>query len=261
MKKILYLIILAAFIASCEDVIDIKLNSVNPEVVIEGVVRMDEYATVLITKTKDFDSNNNYTPIRDARVVIKDDAGNTEELKPNASGRYVATSIRGIEKRTYNLSVEYKDKSYTATTYMPPRVEIDSITVFYFPVADTYYPQVHFVDPRGDENKYYRFAFAINGEWLKNVNKPVMSTEYMDGNVIRDPVFVHYDDGNEDDVIENGNLVTLEMQCIDKATYYFLQTLSNADMAAANPTGNITGGALGYFGAFSFTQKDIMMEW
>lgn len=262
MKNIIYLIALVAIISSCEDVIDVDLRSADPEVVIEGVIRMDEQAYVLITKTKDFSSNNDYPRIRDAKVVITDNAGNTEELQPDASGKYVATSILGVEKRTYNLSVTYEEKNYTATTYMPPRVEIDSITVFRFPVSDTYYPQVHFVDPKGKENQYYRFVCGINNEWPTNIAKLQLSTEFSDGDVIRDPIFFYFDDGNDDDdVIQNGDLVTLEMQCIDRGTYYFFETLSNVGMATANPTSNINGGALGYFGAYSYTRKQVVMEW
>lgn len=261
MKKIIYLITLVLFTVSCEDIIDVDLRSVDPELVIEGVIRMDEYATVLITKTKDFGSNNDYTPIRDARVLITDDAGNSEELQTDASGKYVATTILGTEKRTYNLSVTYEDRNFTATTYMPPRVKIDSLTVFSFPVSDSHHPQVHFVDPLGKENQYYRFAFAINGEWLKTLNKPVLSTEYIDGNVIHDPVFIHFEDGNDDKPVNNGDVLTLEMQCIDRGTYYFFSTLDNVGMSGSNPTSNIKGGALGYFGAFSYTRKDIVMEW
>ncbi|NDV57921.1 DUF4249 domain-containing protein [Bacteroides sp. 519] len=262
MKKILYFIAIVSILSSCEDIIDVDLHSVAPEVVIEGVIRMDEYAHVFITKTKDFDADNNYTPIKDAQVVITDDAGNSEELKPDASGRYVATSIIGVEKRTYNLSVTYEEKNYTATSYMPPRVEIDSITAFRFPVADCYYPQVHFADPLGEENQYYRFVCGINNEWPKNIAKLQLSTEFLDGNVIHDPIFFYFDDDNDDDdVIQNGNLITLEMQCIDRGTYYFFETLSNTGMAAANPTTNIKGGALGYFGAYSYTQLSAVMEW
>lgn len=32
-------------------------------------------------------------------------------------------------------------------------------------------------------------------------------------------------------------------------------------MTPANPTSNIKGGALGYFGAYSFTSKEIVMVW
>ncbi len=248
------------YLSSCEDIIDVDLNSVDPELVIEGVIRMGENPEVLITKTKDFGDNNDYPPITDAQVVITDDAGNSETLQTNEAGKYIATTLEGTERRTYSLSVTYGDKQYTASTRMPPRVELDSLTMFKFPMVDFYDPMVHFVDPVGEENQYYRFVMAINGEWPK-LRMRLMSTEFVDGSIIRQPIFVRFDDDRDDGPIQSGDVITVEMRCLDKGTYTFFETMDNGDFALANPTSNITGGALGYFGAYSYTRKEIEMNY
>lgn len=254
------LLLISVLTVSCEDIIDVDLRSVTPELVIEGVIRMDEFAEVTITKTTDFSSPNVYPRITDATVVIKDDAGNTEELRPDETGKYKATTILGVQRRTYELSVVYEENEYTAKTYMPPVVELDSLTLFKFPMMDFYDPMIHFTDPLGEENQYYRFKIAVNGEWRK-FRERILSTEFVDGNAIHQPVFVRYEEDRDDDPIQNGDLVTVEMRCIDKGTYTFFETLDNVEYGLANPTSNITGGALGYFGAYSYTQKDIISEW
>lgn len=255
----LFFIVSALWLSSCEDVIDVDLNSVDPEIVIEGVIRMGENPEVLITKTKDFGDNNEYTPIKDAQVIITNGAGNSETLQTNEAGKYIATTMIGTERQTYSLSVTYEDKQYTASTYMPPHVELDSLTMFKFPMVDFYDPMVHFVDPLGEENQYYRFVMAINGEWPK-LRMRLMSTEFVDGDIIRQPIFVRYEDDRDDDPIKSGDVVTVEMRCLDKGTYTFFETMDNGDFALANPTSNIKGGALGYFGAYSYTRKDITMD-
>lgn len=248
--------------SSCEDLIDVDLRSVEPKLVIEGTVRMGAPAEVLLTKTKDFKENNNYPPITDAIVTITDDAGNSEQLIANSSGKFVATTITGVERRTYNLSVSYEGQQYTATSFMPPLVEIDSLTQWKFPMVDHPDPMIHFKDPAGEENQYYRFAISINGEH-PDLRDRLLSTEFIDGNIIHTPIFVRYEDydDDDDDPIQQGDVVTIEMRCIDKGTYKFFETLSNIDNSLANPTSNIQGGALGYFGAYSYSSMDIKMEW
>ncbi len=270
MNKQTIFTLMAAFLSacsfsSCKDVIDVDLNSVEPQLVIEGTVRMGAPAEVLITKTKDFDAPNEYPPVTDAVVEVWDDAGNRETLLPNESGKYVAASLVGTERRTYHLSVTYDAVQYTAVSYMPPRVEIDSLTLWKAPIKDLPDPQVHFVDPVGEENQYYRYVLRINGvqpmlqdrleDWLIN-------TENIDGSVVRQAILISYvNSGRDDDPIEQGDVVTVEMQCLDKNVYRFFETMYDVGNAAANPVSNIKGRALGYFGAYSFTTKDIVMRW
>ncbi|WP_239058255.1 DUF4249 domain-containing protein [Bacteroides sp. 214] len=258
--NIIALLLIVSFV-SCEDIIDVNLRSVTPELVIEGVVKQGFPAEVRITKTKDFNDDNTYTPITDAIVTIADDAGNREQLTTDASGKYLATTIVGVERRTYNLTVLHEGAEYTATSTMPPAVAIDSLTQWHFLMHDYDEPMIHFADPVGEENQYYRFVFAINGNW-ENLEKSLLSTEFIDGNVIHNPLMLELiNDPDDDDPIENGDVITVEMQCMDKATYKYFETLYMIDNSLANPTSNIKGGALGYFGAYSFRQEQIKIEW
>lgn len=255
-----YIAIVLCVFTACEDIIDVKLNSVEPQLVIEAVMRMGEPAEVLITRTKDFDDDNHYQTINTARITLSDGKDIAELLHLNEAGRYRSTQITGTERTTYHLTVELDGSTYTATSYLPPRVELDSITLFKFPMVDYYYPMVHFVDPAGEENQYYRFVIGVNGEW-PNLRKRLLSTEFMDGNIIRQPVFVSYDDERDDDPILNGDLVTVEMRCLDEAGFTFFDTLDNVDFAQANPEGNFSGDVLGAFTTYSYTQKEILMKW
>ncbi len=255
------LLIVALSASSCEDEIQVDLRTADPQLVIEGVIREGTTAEVLITQTKAFSDNTEYPPVANAIVTISDDAGNNEQLTYDASGKYIATTIEGVQRRTYQLTVQHDGQTYTATTRMPPAVSLDSLTLFKFPMVDYWDPMIHFRDPVGEENQYYRFIIGINGKYPR-FRERIITTEQMDGNVIHQPLFVRYEEESiEEDPIKKGDLITVEMRCLDRGTYKFFETLSRVEDSLANPTSNIKGGALGYFGAYSYTQMDIVAEW
>lgn len=247
--------------SSCEDVIDVDLRSVEPELVIEGNVREGEFAEVVITRTKDFDSPNDYPRITDAIVTLRDSEGVEETLLPDINGIYRGTLIRGTQNRTYFLTVAYDKVEYTSQAFMPPVVEMEPLTLMQLNLLDYPFPQVHFTDPVGEVNHYYRFLLYINGERFEN-KFWMISAEHIDGSDIHIaiPVFSDDDDAEDDPILPNDEL-TVEMQCVDKDVYTFFKTLDDVDNALANPTTNIRGGALGYFSAYSHTRRSIVATW
>lgn len=259
-KYIIAVAIISLVTTSCEKEVDVDLRSVEPRLVIEAKVIKDMYATVRLTKTKDFDANNDFPPVKGAVITITDDAGNFETLDfDEASGLYTSKKIIGVERRTYNLSVVCEGMEYTSTSKMPPLVPIDSLTTrFMFPGMDYPYPMVHFQDPIGEENNYYRHLVYVNGKKILQ-DDLVFTSKYSDGEYVRTLLSVRTP--GDDDPIENGDLITVEHQCLDKDAYTFFETLSNIDNSLNNPTTNIVGGALGYFSAFSVDKKDIIAKW
>lgn len=259
---ILSALALLLVVSSCEKEIDVDLHSVPPRVQIEGLVKQDSLARVRVSHTLDFSDNSGYPFIKDAIVVISDDAGNTETLKQDDSGWYVAEGIRGEIGRTYNLSVKYEDKEYTSISKMPPVVKLDSLSMYKAPVHFMEYavPMIHFTDPKGETNQYYRCLVFINGKQLPDVNELVLSAQFMDGSPIHQflPIFTNDEDV---DPIKQGDDIRIEFQCIDKGAYTFFYTLSRIENSKNNPTSNITGGALGYFCAATVDEMSITAEW
>lgn len=246
-------------LSSCEKEINVDLRSVEPQLVIEGQVALDSLAKVKITKTKDFGDDNIYAPVEGAVVRISDNNGFSDDLVLDNSGWYVASSLRGAVGRTYSLSVTYENEEYTASSFLPPVVPIDSITMFLFPMADYPFPRVHFVDPIGSVNDYYRQKLYINGKYIKIHNEAV-EVEESDG-LKAVSLLVPNQKELEDEEIKRGDTISVELQSIDKGVYTFFYTLGNMDNSLANPTSNIVGGALGYFSAYSFDRKEIIADW
>ncbi len=246
--------------SSCEKEIDVDLRSVPPRIQIEGVVKQDSLAKVRVSHTLDFSDNSGYPFLKDAIVVISDNAGNTETLQQDNSGWYVAQNIKGVIGRTYNLSVKYEDKEYTSTSTMPPLVKIDSLSMYRAPIMNYAVPIVHFTDPKGETNQYYRCLIFINGKQLPDLDEQAFSAQFMDGSPIHQflPIFTNDQDV---DPIKQGDDILIEFQCIDKGAYDFFYTLRRVEDSSTNPTSNITGGALGCFYASTVDEMSITAEW
>jgi hypothetical protein len=144
---------------------------------------------------------------------------------------------------------------------MPEPVRIDSLT-FLVGRNDNIYPVVNFQDPAGIAN-YYQFIEYANGEKFKNGRgNSVFDDRLSDGRYIST---VLYDDDSTD--IRRGIILTIQMNCVDKPVYDYLEQLLQisaggagfSSPAPANPTSNINGGALGYFSAHTITTKSVQL--
>lgn len=263
LKKYNPLLLIALFtisLSSCEKEIDVDLKSVTPRIVIEGIVKQNELAKVRVTQTIDFDDNSGYPNLKGAIVKISDNAGKSEVLEQDGTGWYVAKEIIGVMERTYSMSVTYEGKEYTSTSTMPPHVKLDSVTMYKVPIMDYAFPMVHFQDPIGETNQYYRALFFVNGKQLPDVQEFVLSADKVDGTYYHQflPVTTHDDDN---DPINKGDEITIELQCIDKGTFTYFDSLNRGKESSTNPISNITGGSLGYFSACTAEQVTIIANW
>ncbi len=247
-------------VSSCEKEIEVDLRSVTPRILIEGIVKQDQLATVKVSQTLDFNDNSGYPFLEGAIVKISDDAGNSETLLQDNTGWYVAESIKGEVGRTYTLSVTYKENEYTATSKIPPLVRIDSLTMYRAPVMEYAIPMIHFTDPKGDANQYYRGLVYINGKQLPDMREQVLSCEFLDGSPAHAPFAVFTNDPDNDPV-KIGDEILIEFQCIDKGAYTFFDTLTRIEDKKTNPISNISGGALGYFCASTVDRMSIIANW
>lgn len=62
---------------------------------------------------------------------------------------------------------------------------------------------------------------------------------------------------------KKGDTIFIELITLDKANYTYLYTLSSNESnntAPANPTSNLEGDAIGYFGAFSTDTMSVIVE-
>jgi hypothetical protein len=242
----------------CKKVIDVKLKNASSQIVITGEVnnKRGPYK-VSISKSVDFTANNIFPGVSGAFVTIRGN-GITDTLSEMEPGNYYTHRLEGKPGNSYSLFVSLNGKQYTATSVMPEPVHLDSIT-FLIGTNNNIYAVANFQDPPNVPN-YYQFTELANGEQLSNGHgHSVFSDRLSDGRYIR---AVLYDDSSD---IKSRTTLTVQMNCVDKAVYNYLNELLQvstnapgfASPSPANPTSNITGGALGYFSANTVTEKSV----
>jgi len=264
MKKIksnslVFLCFVLAF-TSCTKVIKIDLNKSDPKIVIEGsLTDQSSSCEVKLTKTINYDQSNVFPTVSGAAVNISDNFGNTASLIETQPGIYTAPSFTGVPGRVYTLSVTVDGKTYTAISGMNSITPIDTLLQSTGGFSESTLISAVFNDYPGIEN-YYRFVAETNGKMSTAIM--VQDDKLRDGSVIEQEL-----DGIED--LKTGDTVLVYLQAIDKSVYNYLNTLKDlagggggigGSATLANPVSNVTGGALGFFSAYTVKSKQIVIQ-
>ncbi len=261
--SILALLATVITFSSCEKVIDVKLDNADKKIVIDAVLTDQAGGCqVRISQTKNFKDDNSFVGIGGATVSITDGSGTVTNLQETATGVYVAPALSGQSGTTYKLKVNVNGQTYNATSVMPQKVQLDSIYISkidFFGEEETF-ANVMFKDPEATKN-YYRFVQYVNDKRTKGIF--VMDDDLSNGKQFNSTLYFFSED---DDVklINPGDKVTVEMQCIDASVYKYWFSMdqsatgSNQSASPANPVSNIDNGALGYFSAQVVQRKEVV---
>ncbi len=264
MKKAVYFFALISIFA-CQKEITLDLNSASPQVVIEAEVQdQTEVQTVKISQTVNFSNPNSFPKISGAEVSIADNAGNSEKLGEVSAGIYQTRKMKGVENRTYYLTIKIGSQTYTSECTMPSSVNFTGINLIKRNIGfgntpkDAYRPIPQFVDPANAQNQY-RFVQYRNDE--KDENIIVRNDNIANGLPNQQPLF-----SNDFDIVK-GDSLRVEMHCIDKKVYDYFFALNQSagrgpggGTTPSNPVSNISGGALGYFSAYTVRTRGIRVK-
>jgi hypothetical protein len=266
LSKIFSFLAIALFMTSCQEEIEIDLNSAAPQIIIEGELSNDATATttVKITKTVNFSNGNNYPAVKGAKVMISDNTGASETLTESADGVYTSKKIIGKSGNIYTLTVVAEGQTFTSQCAMPKQVPLLGIKTLEnqndFPpgAKGTFIVFPQFQDPLGLGNAY-RFIPSVNG--MKNKEILAENDNGVDGLMNARPIF------SRDFKVEKGDTLSLEMRCIDTNVYDYFYSLNQSagngpggGATPTNPLSNIKGGALGYFSAHTVEKKTIVVK-
>src|ERR1700761_4363168 len=252
MNKSLILILFSCLaISACTKVVSINVHNSSPVYVIEGnVTDQPGPYQVKITNTVGFYANNQYPGVPGAIITISDNANHTDHLKDNGDGTYSTTTLQGTPGQTYSLQVLIGKDTFAATSTMPSRVNLDSVTIQ--PVLNggktvlVAVPQ--FENPQGPGIAYYYFDQTIDGYldqtlyyWNSQFSMGLENT-------------FNLERASNDSTLHVGDTVRIEMQCLDEFMYNYWSGVDQSSSGTVegnpgNPTTNLTGGALGYFSA------------
>ena len=118
------------------------------------------------------------------------------------------------------------------------------------------YPTVYYKDPLSVQNQY-RYLLKINNKPQADI---VFEDRFNDGNAVSDVIIYDGDD------IKSGDIINIEMQCIDRNVFKYYFAISQIGgnggppVAPANPDSNISNGALGIFSAYTKSMISIVLK-
>lgn len=220
MKKLSLILFVILSMTSCVEVVQLDLRSVEPQVIIEGKITDSESDNeVKITLTQDFQQKNEFPPITTAEVTVTDvTTGQSETLAQTFPGVYSIQTLKGVPGHHYKMGVNYHGNVYEATSTMPAKVPFDELT---YREVSRFQTTIRMVavynDPKSQTN-YYRWA-TIGNDGIRSRAYFVRSDAFNNGNQIEQVI----DSGID---IHTGDTITIEMQCIDKATFEYFLTLA-----------------------------------
>lgn len=258
------LILLFFLFVSCERVIHVDLNSSSPVLVVEANIPSGSYATAKLSKSVNYDEENSFPAVSGAEITVTDNAGGTDILRERSPGFYAGSLVRGEPGRKYTMTVKNDGNTYVAQSIIVAPVVIDSVKILERNEY-TFNPgislSIKFWD-REKEDNYYRFVTDINGREHKSVM--IADDELRDGDMLTVTINPRDDDGNS--IIKRGDTVALHLRSVDKSVYDYFRTLLELRSAGysgttpANPLSNFSGGALGYFCAYSESRRRIIIR-
>jgi len=260
MKNILTLAIISILFGSCTKVVNINLEEADKKIVIEANVYNGEQPFLVnIKRSTDYYGRENELPINNAEVSISTDNGGYLPVPLIENGIYAIHSFSGLPGHTYALRVRVDGKEYTAQSTMPYNVTIDSLTYRYKDdgLGEAGYElSYRYTDPKDQENNYL-MLLTVNDTLLSN---PMYILLFNDKDV-----FSNAEGNNFYKRFKKGDKISVDLRGMDNNVYLYFKTLreiltNQNGPAPANPVTNIQGGALGYFGAFNTSRKEITIQ-
>lgn len=264
MKNILLLFSLLFILNSCEDVVDIPLNTAEPKLVIDANIKWDKATsganqTIKLSLTSDFYSN--VIPPANGATVFVTDAASTvfNFIEAGTTGEYKCTNFVPVSNQNYTLTVIYKGQTYTATDQLLPTPAIQNIQQEELPsFTGTRIEVKFFFQDNGSENNYYLINFKSNTELLPRY-APIRD-EFFQGNLM----FGRF--SNED--IKAGDNLFMSVQSISSRYYTYFQKLNELSGTSggapfSTPPATIRGNIINQtdtnnfpLGYFAVTERD-----
>jgi len=241
--------------SSCEEVIEVDLNSASPVLVADGLIVKDSVSWIRLSYTTDYFNSTQPAWVSEARVVLHDDAGNSELLNYYGNGLYKGSGLKGKAGRNYEMSFTLKGSVYRASTMLYPPVVFYEMkfekSAFKQPGEDKqlYTVNLKFSDDTDTEN-FYNIEFLVNGVPESESYTLITDKYFATGDIMLfSPRWKFF---------ENDDVVKVIITSLDEKEYTYLNQLNDlvsAGMGGSstpyNPVSNFGASVLGYFRAGS----------
>ncbi|MDA3893599.1 MAG: DUF4249 domain-containing protein [Salinivirgaceae bacterium] len=243
MKNFIAIILASILFASCEDVIDVKLNDKDQDLyAIEAKITTIDNPWVIVSKVLPVTVDEAYDGISNAVVTIFDNAEPSNAVilveDTEMKGYYEVPeneSYMGTAGRTYTLSILTPEGStISATETIYPVVPVDSIQIWPSMRGDKRFLGVFtFGNETPGPGDYYKWDIYVNDTLLNDVGSMAFaSDEMVDGNYISSlEIFTDFHDPSEESerILGFEDTVYIKQTSISEfAYYYYFQMVNQA---------------------------------
>lgn len=219
--------------------------------------------TVLVSKTSSYYGSKAGIPVTGAKVSVKLENGNPKFLIEVEPGIYRLEKVFAQTGYWYVVDVVYEGVTYSARSFLNKPSPIIDLTFSYFDgfgfFKSGYMANCYIRDPAETEN-YYRIKYYVDG---KPVSEEDGITLFSDKLFNGDQIGLSH----QSFVFKQTDTLTVELQSIDRAAFDYFSTLDNIsgpswqqNASPANPNSNFNNGALGYFSAYSYERRTVVIK-
>ena len=261
MKAIYKILILLSIIissTSCEEVVILNLRTAEPKNVADAYITEGSPCYVLLTKSQGFQDNSPYEKISNAVVRLTNSRGKTEILEESGygTGLYVSEML-GEVNYTYQLEIQIDEEIYKASATIPEIVYIDRVYIYEITAGTKswYSPAITFQDPPYKDNYYYAIL-SVNDKVLRTIY--LFDDEHTNGDVNDEILFFDKEENNDED-LQTGDVIRVELQNLDKGMYTFYKSLYSV-AEGTNAISNFSGGILGCFKAYNSSISEAIVS-
>lgn len=232
------LIIVSFSLFSCEEVIDVNLDTAPPKLVIDASIKWEKGTTgatqkIKLTTSTDFYSNT-IPAATGATVVVSNISMSTPIdytfTENGQTGNYICTNFTPVIGDEYLLSILYNGQTYEGTsTFMatPVIAKIEQKLVPGFEGGEEYEVKFYFQDNGAEDNFYLVGANNTNTSYAEY---GALSDGFFQGNLM----FSIY---REEDLAQ-GNIIEFSLQGISEPYFNYMNKLLNiAGSGGKNPFG------------------------
>ena len=223
MKKNMLLIafLLSIFLSSCEEVVDVDLDTAPPKLVIEASINWQKGTTgaqqtiKLSTTTGYFEDK--IPPVSGATIFVKNSLGEQFNfVEVTNTGRYVCNNFKPLVDETYTLTVVNGGNTYTASETLKsvdPITRVEQNNEGGFTGKDIEI-RAYYNDP-AVVNNYYMYKYVYSNKVTSNYY--VDEDKFFQGN--------EFFSVSDDDELEAGDKVELTHYGISKQYYNYMSIL------------------------------------
>lgn len=270
-KRIFIILAVGIFAGSCTEKINLKLDTTNTRLVVDGFIRSDSGVyTVNLTKTSDYFANAPSPREVNATLTLSDGTNTfpLTETVPGQSGIYQTSSkFAGIRGKDYQLHITLPEiiagtNEYTATCKLESVTRLDSIqAVLRTDIGKDGHWQVKVFaqDPPGTKNYYLINLYRNHQLWSDTINKvTVTDNQFYAGKYIDGAIAFFINNSNKFETLNPGDTIMVELSAITQEYFDFINEVKQAGFSIpffsgppANIVGNISNNGVGFFAAYS----------